>query len=94
MPSGVVVERFGALELVVPGRQGTPIDGFLARRGAGLHHLGVAVDQALEELVPVLAAQGIETVGGIEPGSDGRRTLFLHPRTTGGVLVELIEARR
>ena len=40
-----------------------------------------------------LGDAGVETIGAIEPGSDGRRTLFLHPRTMGGVLVELVEER-
>ena len=94
MPSGVEVARFGpglALELVWPGREDTPIDHFLERRGPGLHHIALAVREPLAGLVERLRAAGLEPVGEIEPSSDGRPSLFLHPSTTGGVLVELVE---
>jgi methylmalonyl-CoA/ethylmalonyl-CoA epimerase len=97
MPSGVAVGRFGrdqALELVVPTGTGTPIDRFLEKRGPGLHHVALAVDQPLDELLPRLRAAGIEVAGEIEPSSDGRLSLFLHPSSTGGVLVELVEGER
>jgi 4-hydroxyphenylpyruvate dioxygenase-like putative hemolysin len=97
MPSGVMVARFGpeaALELVWPGRPGTPVDGFLARRGPGLHHVALRVDRPLEELLDSLRAAGVAVVGGIEASSDGRPCLFLHPRSTGGVLVELVQGPR
>jgi len=94
MPSGVMVGRFGpgqALELVWPGRQGSPIDRFLKQRGPGLHHIALEVREPLAGLAERLRAAGIEPVGGIEPSSDGRLSLFLHPSTTGGVLIELVE---
>jgi 4-hydroxyphenylpyruvate dioxygenase-like putative hemolysin len=97
MPSGVTVGRFGpgdALELVWPGRPGTPIDGFLDRRGPGLHHLALQVEEPLADLLATLVEEGIEVIGGIERSSDGRPCLFLHPRSTGGVLVELVEGPR
>lgn len=94
MPSGVGVARFGpgcALELVWPGREGTPIDRFLERRGPGLHHIALAVREPLAEVAERLRAAGIEPVGEIEPSSDGRPSLFLHPSSTGGVLIELVQ---
>ena len=91
MPSGVRVARHGPLEVVVPEREGSPVDRFLEARGAGLHHVALGVADPLEEVVARLAASGIRAVGPIEPGSDGRRTVFLHPRAMGGVLVELVE---
>jgi hypothetical protein len=97
MPSGVTVGRFGpggGLELVWPGRPGTPIDGFLARRGPGLHHVALRVEIGLGLLREELLAAGVELVGGVDVSSDGRPCLFLHPRSTGGVLVELIEGER
>lgn len=94
MPSGVAVGRIGAdraLELVVAAVPPTPIDRFLVRRGPGLHHLGLRVDEPLAAVVERLAAEGIEPIGGIEAASDGRPSVFLHPSTTGGVLIELVE---
>jgi hypothetical protein len=97
MPSGVVVGRFGpgdGLELVWPGRPGTPVDRFLARRGPGLHHLALRVDEPLDELRGTLAGAGLAAIGGVDVSSDGRPCLFLDPRGTGGILVELVEGPR
>jgi catechol 2,3-dioxygenase-like lactoylglutathione lyase family enzyme len=97
MPSGVAIARFGpdrALELVVPTRTGTPIGRFLERRGAGLHHVALSVDEPLAELLPRLREAGFEIAGEIELSSDGRPSLFLHPSSTGGILVELVEGER
>jgi methylmalonyl-CoA/ethylmalonyl-CoA epimerase len=94
MPSGVTVSRFGPdsrLELVSPARQGSPVENFLARRGPGLHHVAFRVEAPLAELAGRLLAAGVELAGGVEPSSDGRPSVFLHPRSTGGVLVELVQ---
>jgi hypothetical protein len=91
MPSGVSIERYGQLEIVRPSLPGTPIERFLASRGEGLHHLAFVVSADLRAVERSCRQRGIETAGPIERGSDGRWTLFLHPRTLGGVLVELVE---
>jgi methylmalonyl-CoA/ethylmalonyl-CoA epimerase len=91
MPSGVSIERYGQLEIVRPSRPGTPIERFLSSRGEGLHHLAFVVSADLAAVERSCRRRGVETAGPIERGSDGRRTLFLHPRTLGGVLVELVE---
>lgn len=97
MRSGVIVARFGpaeVLELIWPGGSNTPIDGFLERRGPGLHHLAIRVDDPLADVVATLRGRRIETAGAIERASDGRPSVFLHPTTMGGVLVELVEGPR
>lgn len=97
MPSGVTICRFGPgemLELVSPRDHPTPVSNFLARRGPGLHHLAVSVDLPLASVLPQLPAAGIRFAGNIEPSSDGRLSLFVHPSCTGGVLIELVEGRR
>jgi catechol 2,3-dioxygenase-like lactoylglutathione lyase family enzyme len=97
MPSGVAVGRFGPcymLELVASADAGSPVERFLERRGPGLHHLALRVDEPLAEVIARLGELGIETVGAVEPSSDGRPSIFLHPSTTGGVLVELVEGPR
>jgi hypothetical protein len=73
---------------------GSPIERFLERRGPGLHHLALRVDEPLTTLLPRLEAAGAEPIGAIAPSSDGRPSLFLHPASTGGVLVELVEGPR
>jgi methylmalonyl-CoA epimerase len=97
MPSGVAVARFGvegAFELVTPLRGGNPIERFLERRGPGLHHVALRVDEPLDAVLTRLRTEGIEPVGQVEPASDGRPSVFLHPSTTGGVLIELVEGPR
>lgn len=97
MPNGVAVGRFGPgdrLELVTPARPGNPIERFLERRGPGLHHIALRVDEPLAEVLVRLRAEGIEAAGEIEVSSDGRPCVFLHPSSTGGVLVELVAGPR
>jgi len=94
MPSGVEIARFGpgrALELVWPYSEPSPIAGFLAKRGPGLHHVALRVDVPLGELVGELGEGGMRATGPVEPSADGRPSVFLHPASTGGVLVELVE---
>ena len=93
----VAISRFGPdarVELVTPARPGSPIEGFLAQRGPGLHHVAFQVDEPLASVLEQLAEDGIEAVGEIVPSSDGRPSVFLHPRTTGGILVELVQGPR
>ena len=82
----------GEVELLRPTRDESPVGKFLARRGPGLHHVAYAVtdiDRALHEA----RAAGLELIDQ-EPrvGLHGSRIAFLHPRTMGGVLTELVES--
>mgnify|MGYP001555088181 CR=1 FL=1 len=79
------------LQLVQSIREDSPIARFLARRGPGLHHLGLAV-RSLDDALAHLRAQGVELIDE-EPriGGGGHRIAFVHPRSTGGILIELIE---
>ncbi|MCC6224765.1 MAG: VOC family protein [Thermoleophilia bacterium] len=97
MRSGVAIARFGPgerLEVVTPARPGSPVERFLERRGPGLHHVAFEVEGALESVLEGLRAAGLEPIGPVEPSSDGRPSAFLHPGSTGGVLVELVEGPR
>ncbi len=68
-----------------------PIGKFLAKRGPGLHHLCVEVPDVAAAL-EALAAKGYELIDK-QPrlGAGGHRVAFVHPRSTGGVLLELTE---
>jgi methylmalonyl-CoA/ethylmalonyl-CoA epimerase len=79
-----------SIELVSPLEGTSGVAGFLAKRGEGLHHIGLAVDDIQQEL-DRLARQGVELIDRApRPGVHGR-IAFCHPRGTGGVLVELVE---
>ena len=82
----------GEVELMRATRDDSPVGKFLAKRGPGLHHVAYAVADIGQALADARAA-GIELIDA-EPriGLNGRRIAFLHPKSMGGVLTELVEA--
>ena len=79
------------IELLMPLNASSPIHGFLERRGAGLHHLALRVDQ-LEAEIARLQALGAVFISAVpRVGRAGTRVVFLHPKWCGGVLIELVE---
>jgi methylmalonyl-CoA/ethylmalonyl-CoA epimerase len=81
----------GHVELLRPLGPDTAVGKFLARSGPGLHHVAYAVDDIDAEL-PRLAAAGIELIDATpRVGIRESRVAFLHPRSTGGVLTEIVE---
>lgn len=69
----------------------SPITKFIAKRGEGVHHLTFEVED-LEKALEILAGKGIELIDKApRTGAHGDRVAFLHPKSTGGVLVELCE---
>jgi len=81
-----------ALELVEPRSSDAAAAKFIARRGTALHHLCFAVPD-LTQAADRLRQQGVRFVDDEpQPGARGARILFIHPSSTGGVLVELQEA--
>jgi methylmalonyl-CoA/ethylmalonyl-CoA epimerase len=82
------------IELVEPAAPDSPISGFLAKRGPGLHHLAYRVDDvaAAIERLQQAGLRLIDTVP--RAGAHGTRIAFVHPSATGGVLTELVELPR
>ena len=77
------------LELLEPTGPESPIHKALEKRGEGIHHLCFAVDD-LDAEVARLRAAGFQFVGDApRPGSGGHRVAFIHPKSAGGILVEL-----
>jgi methylmalonyl-CoA/ethylmalonyl-CoA epimerase len=81
----------GHVELLRPLGPETAVGKFLERKGPGLHHVAYAVDD-IDATLERLAAAGLELIDR-EPrvGIRGSRVAFLHPRSTGGVLTEIVE---
>lgn len=70
-----------------------PIGKFVARRGAGIHHVTIRVDDLVATLA-ALEAKGVELIDRTpRVGAGGAKIAFLHPRSTAGILIELCEAR-
>jgi len=82
------------IELVEPTTADSGVARFLQKRGEGLHHICLEVED-IEEALATLAAQGVRLIDE-KPrvGGGGRRFAFVHPKSAHGVLLELIQAIR
>lgn len=89
LPLGEGVEAT-SLELIAPrGNEG--LDRFLQKRGPGLHHVAVEVE-GIEQAIAALKALGVPMIDEApRKGARGHKVAFVHPKATGGVLVELVE---
>ena len=79
------------IELLEPTSDQSPISKFLAKRGPGIHHIAFRVDDIRAELAD-LKSKGTRLIDE-EPriGSGGCLVAFIHPSSTGGVLIELVQ---
>jgi methylmalonyl-CoA/ethylmalonyl-CoA epimerase len=81
----------GKLEILEPLGPDTAVGRFLEKRGPGLHHIAYRVDD-IDAALADLADRGFELIDQTgRPGAFGHRVGFIHPRSTGGVLIELVE---
>ena len=79
------------VELIAPVSEDTGVARFLAKKGPGMHHVAFAVPH-LESTLRELADEGVELIDTApRRGLGGHMVAFLHPRSTGGVLTELVE---
>lgn len=79
------------IELLEPTSEDSPIAKFLAKKGSGIHHLAFQVDDLVAEL-DRLKAEGVRLIDE-KPrrGAHNALIAFLHPKSTGGVLIELCQ---
>ena len=79
------------VELLEAENEESPIARFIAKRGPGIHHICFSVDN-LDEMLERCRRAGLRLIDE-KPrvGAEGKRIAFLHPKSTGGVLVELSE---
>ena len=81
------------LELLEATADDSPIARFIAKRGPGLHHVALRVENIVAALAE-LKARGVRLIDDTpRPGAHGSLVAFLHPASTHGVLVELMQQR-
>ena len=75
--------------------KGNPgVDRFLQKRGPGMHHIAVEVE-GIEDVLGMLTSLGVELIDRApRPGVGGSKVAFVHPKATGGLLIELVEPTR
>lgn len=79
------------VELLEPADAGSPIAKFIEKRGPGIHHICFTVDDIDATLARCRQA-GITLIDETpRQGAEGKRIAFLHPKSTGGILIELSE---
>lgn len=89
LPAGSAADS-PRIELLEPCHENSAIAKFLEKRGPGLHHIALKVDD-----LPAAAARlkdaGATLLNDPKTGAGGHQYVFVHPRSTGGVLLELIQ---
>ena len=81
------------IELLEATNANSPIAKFIAKRGEGVHHIAYAVEDIKSEMNR-LKKEGFELLNETpKQGADNKWVAFLHPKTTGGVLIELCQDR-
>lgn len=87
----VIESRNVKIELVAPLDEKANLNKFLEKHGEGLHHICLNVHDVKAALTE-LASDGVEAIDREpRPGAEGRLVAFLHPKSTGSVLIELEE---
>jgi methylmalonyl-CoA/ethylmalonyl-CoA epimerase len=79
------------VQLLTPTRPDSPVARFLDKRGEGLHHVGYRVDDCAAALEAMKAAGAVAIDEAPRPGSRGTTVAFIHPKSTYGTLIELVQ---
>jgi methylmalonyl-CoA epimerase len=79
------------LELLKGTEPDSPISKFIEKRGEGIHHICFEVED-LAKTKEALSKQGLQFIeGASEQGAGGSKVAFIHPKSAGGILMELVE---
>ncbi len=79
------------VQLLTPIRDDSPVAKYLANKGEGIHHVGYRVDDCAVALQAVKDAGGRVIDEVPRPGSRGTTVAFIHPKTSFGTLIELVQ---
>ena len=81
------------IELLEPMESDTPGGRFIDKKGPGIHHLALEVEN-IEESLAKAKENGLEPIGEApRPGANNTKIAFFHPKDTGGVLLEIVEVQ-
>ena len=81
----------GKIELLSPSSSNSVIEKFIKNKGAGIHHVCLEVDD-INQAIRELKEKNIVLINNkSKTGAEGYKFVFIHPKSTGGVLVELAE---
>ncbi len=81
------------IELLEPTSDDSPISKFLEKRGGGIHHIAIEVED-INAALARLKAQGVRLIDeSPKVGAEGCLVAFVHPASTNGVLLELVESK-
>ncbi|MCH7934672.1 MAG: methylmalonyl-CoA epimerase [Gemmatimonadetes bacterium] len=87
----VNVAFVGSIELIEPRSSASPLARFLSRRGPGIHHVAYRVPD-LRATLKDLNTRGFHLIDEEpRPGARGHLVAFIHPKSTGGTLIELVQ---
>jgi len=94
---GVITSFFqlgeSKIELLQASHPDSPIAKYFEKSKEGIHHIALDVDNIEEEMTRLKALGFILLSDEPKPGADGKKIVFLHPKSTNGVLVELCQDR-
>jgi len=92
---GVITSFFqvgeSKIELLKASRPDSPIAKFLEKNKEGIHHIAFDVDDIVEEMNRLKSLGFVLLSEEPKPGADGKQIVFLHPKSTQGVLIELCQ---
>jgi methylmalonyl-CoA/ethylmalonyl-CoA epimerase len=95
---GVITSFFqvgeSKIELLVASRPDSPIAKFLEKNKEGIHHIAFDVDDIVEEMNRLKSLGFVLLSDEPKPGADGKQIVFLHPKSTQGVLIELCQDKK
>ena len=79
------------IELLEPMGDDTPVGRFIDKKGPGIHHLALEVEN-IEESLAKAKENGLKPIGEApRPGVDNTKIAFFRPKDTGGVLLEIVQ---
>lgn len=82
------------IELLEPTSEESPIAKYILKRGTGIHHICLRVER-IEEVLLRLKSNGVQLINDVpKKGAHNCMVAFIHPKSAGGVLIELSEKRK